>query len=107
MVFRNTRNLHNEHPEIYQKSMKGNFVVKTKPGSLNAMSTDIADNQKGKKKKKKSEGGIIGQTRKASCVKEWQLSYHDVLTIRNAYHDMTSGRINHFITNLAELSVNN
>ena len=55
MVFRNTRNLHNEHPEIYQKSMKGNFVVKTKPGSLNAMSTDIADNQKGKKKKRVKE----------------------------------------------------
>ena len=35
------RDLLNEHSEIYQESIKGNFVVKTKLGSFNGISPDI------------------------------------------------------------------
>ncbi|KAG1673999.1 Proton-coupled amino acid transporter 1 [Nymphon striatum] len=48
-------------PEIYNEFMKGNFVIKTKPGSFNAVSPDM-------KLEQTSQSGIIGQTRKASYV---------------------------------------
>ena len=78
------RKLPDEHPEIYKEFMKGNFLVKTKPGNFNAVSPDMKLEQT-IQRATKSESGIIGQTRKASYVTEWELSYHETSAIHNAY----------------------
>ena len=70
--------------------MKGNFIVKAKPGSFNTFST-IMKLQQAFQRAKENEGGIIVQTRIAS-VTEWKLAYHKTLAILNAYNEMISGR---------------
>lgn len=71
-------------------AVTGNFVVKTKPGSFNAVSANMKLEQTIQREKKKRERGIVGQTRKASHVMEWELSYHKTLAIDNVYHETTS-----------------
>ena len=78
--------------------MKGNSVMKAKPVSFNTFFTNMKLEQ-AFQKAKESEGGIIGQTRKASA-KEGELSYHKTLAIWNASHEMISGRISFSETKL-------
>ena len=85
------RNLHNEHPEIYQESMKRNFVVKTKPSSFNAIFPDIRLWQTIKKVKKKEWRRYYWSDEKSFICGGMEALI--LLAIRNAYHDMTSGRI--------------
>ena len=69
--------------------MEGKFIVKTKCGSINAVSPDMKLEQT-IQRSKKSTGGIIGQTRQDSYISEWELVYHEVLSISNCYNSLTS-----------------
>ena len=83
------RKLPSEHQEIYNEFMEGKFVVKTKCESFNAVSPDMKLEQ-AIQRSKKSSGGIIGQTRQDSYISEWELVYHEVLSISNCYNSLTS-----------------
>ena len=82
------RKLPHEHPDTYEEFMKGKFVVKTNPGNFNAVVPDMKLEQT-IQRSKKGTGGIIGQTKKDSFVTEWELVYHEVLSISNCFVDLT------------------
>ena len=42
---------------------------------------------------KKGTGGIIGQTKKESYVTEWELVYHEVLSISRCFADLTKSAL--------------
>ena len=56
------RQLPDEFPEIYDHFKNGEFAVKSTPGTFNAVSPDMKLEQT-IKRSKKSQSGIIGQTR--------------------------------------------
>ena len=62
------RQLPNEFPKIYNHFKNGEFVVKGKPGTFNAISLDMKLEQT-VQRSNKTQGGIIGQTRQNN---EWQ-----------------------------------
>ena len=41
----------------------------------------------------KSVHGIIGQTRKSKHVTEWEVAYHEILSINNAFHTLTCSNL--------------
>ena len=63
------RKLPEDHPKIYEKSIKGGFVVQTKPGFFQSTSPDIKLEQT-INRLQKSSGGIIWQTRVAAYINE-------------------------------------
>ena len=68
--------------------MEGKFVVKTTPGTSNAVSPEMKLEQT-IPCSKKSQSGIIGQTSMEAYVTEWELVYHEVLEISNAFAKLT------------------
>ena len=79
--------LPHEHPDIYKEFMKGKFVVKTSRGNFNAVAPDMKLEQT-IQRSIKGTGGIFGQTKKYSFVTEWELVYHEVLSISNCLYDI-------------------
>ena len=75
------------HPYLYQQFLLGNFVVKTNVGSFNAVPADMKLEQS-INRSAKSTSGIIGQQKCLQYVTEWQLIYHEVLDIANAYRQL-------------------
>ena len=88
-----------EHPDIYELFLGGHFVVKTNIGSFNAVAPDMKLEQT-IQRSKKSSGGVIGQTSNIKFVTEWELTYHEVLSICNMFRNITNGVIVHFILNM-------
>ena len=39
----------------------------------------------------KSSGGVIGQTSNIKFVTEWELAYHEILSICNMFRNITNG----------------
>ena len=76
------RKLPETHPQVYEQFFRGNFVVKTNPGTLNAVSPDMKLEQTIQRSQKSSKG-VIGQTRQANYVSEWEVVYHEILAISN------------------------
>ena len=68
------RQLPDQFPETYNHFENGEFVVKGKPGTFNAVS-------KGLQRSKKNQSSIIGQTRQNNYLTEWELVYHEILVI--------------------------
>ena len=77
----------------------GEFVVKGKPGTFNNVSPDMKLEQT-IQRSKKSQSGIIGQTRQNNYVTEWELVYHEILNISNLFHGVTSSRLSFRETDL-------
>ena len=69
------RQLPDEFPEIYDHFKNGEFVVKEKPGTFNAVSLDMKLEQT-IQRLKKIQSGVIRQTRQNNYVTEWELVYH-------------------------------
>ena len=86
------KKLPESHPEVYAEFLKGNFVVKTNPGRFNAVAPDMKLEQT-IQRSKKSSSGIIGQTRQVDYVSEWEVVYHEVLSISNAFRNLTMSNI--------------
>ena len=86
------RQLPDEFPEIYDHFKNGEFVVKGKPGTFNAVSHDMKLEQ-AIQRSKKSQPGIIGQTRQNNYLTEGELGYHEILNISNLFHGITTSRL--------------
>ena len=82
------RKLPSEHPSIYKEFKGGNFVVKTNKGYFNAVGADMKLEQKIQRSKKGS-GGEIGQTKNEGFVTEWEIVYHEILSISKLHKDVT------------------
>ena len=76
------RKLPETHTQVYEQFLRGNFVVKTNPGTFNAVSPDMKLEQTIQRSQKSSKG-VIGQTRQANYVSEWEVVYHEILAISN------------------------
>ena len=63
------RQLPDEFPEIYNRFKNGEFLVKGKPGTFNAVSPYMKSEQT-IQRSKKSQSGIIEQTRQNNYVTE-------------------------------------
>ena len=86
------RKLEEEHPEIHAEFLKGNFVVKSNAGSFNAVAPDMKLEQT-IQRSKKSSSGVIGETRRHEYVSEWEVCYHEVLSISNAFRNLIGSNI--------------
>ena len=93
------RQLPDEFPEIYDHFKNGEFVAKGKSGTFNADSPDMKLEQT-IQRSKKSQPGIIGQTRQKNYVTEWELVYHEIFQISNLFHGITSSRLSFRETDL-------
>ena len=93
------RQLPDEFPEIYDHFKNGEFVVKGKPGTFNAASPGMKLKQT-IQRSKKSQPGIIGQTRQSNYMTEWELVFHEILNISNLFHGITSSRLSFRETDL-------
>lgn len=81
------RNLETQQPQVFENFMNGLFVFRRTKGKFNAVGLDMALEQT-INRSQKSQGGIIGQTKRKDYVVEWQLIYHDILEIRNAFRTL-------------------
>ena len=68
--------------------MEGKFVIKTSSGNLKRVTPDMKLKQT-IQRNKKGTSGIIGQTKVNSYFTEWELVYHEVISISNCYVDLT------------------
>ena len=53
-----------------------------------------------RQRSKKSQFGIIGQTRQNNYVTEWELVYHEISNVSNLFHGITSSRLSFRETDL-------
>ena len=86
------RRLPQDHPEIYEKFRTGHFVVNESQRAFNAVSNDMKLKQT-IQRSQKSTSGIIGQTRQVSYVSEWEVVYHEILAISNAFRNLTHSNL--------------
>ena len=80
------RRLSIDHPEIRVMFMSEQFVVQKINESFNAVSPDVKLEQSIQQRSQKSVHGIIGQTRKSKYVTEWEVAYHEILSINYVSH---------------------
>ena len=85
--YKTLKSLKTTHPYLYQRFLLGDFVAKTNSGSFNAVACDMKLEQSINRSAKSSHG-IIGQTKYHQYITEWQLIYHEVLDISNAYRQV-------------------
>ena len=115
-----TKLLQNVHPEIFQRLLQGQFVVKDHTGFFNAVAPDMKLEQT-IQRASKSKGGIVGNTRNSAIVVEWQLIFHEILLISNnlraltndssmdhsesaaVHHDLVGKKAEHLNKNVAKL----
>ena len=86
-------------PEVYQQFMAGQFPVKRKPGQFKAVAADMCLEQT-INRSQKSPGGIIGSTKKKKFVAQWEINYHELLSVSNLYRQVSG------VTNGDDFEVN-
>ena len=64
-------------------------MVKQRYGSFNAVAGDMKLEQT-IQRSQKSTGGIIGQTKQLEYVTKWEIVYHEILSITNAFREMAN-----------------
>ena len=77
-----------ELPELHEKLLAGQFVVKRTPGKFKAVGADMCLEQT-INKSQKSSGGIIGSTKKKQYVAKWELLYHEMLGVGNLFRELS------------------
>lgn len=75
-------------PDIYEKFLKGGFVIKRSQRCFSAVGVDMALEQT-INRSKKSSSGIIGNTKKKMFAAQWDILYHELLAISNVYRDIS------------------
>ena len=88
-----------EHPKICKLFFSGHFVVKTNTGSFNGVAPDMKLEQT-IQRSKKSSGGVIGEKSNKKFVIEWELAYHEILSICKVFRNITNGIIDFRDTDL-------
>ena len=97
--------LEEEQPELYRRFVQGHFAVRTTLGKFNAVAPDLRLEQS-IQRAKKSASGVIGQTRKTNYVTVWELIYHEVLAISNAFEMLIDANVmSHSDTNITHHSM--
>ena len=86
------RRLPTDYPAIYEMFMKGYFVIDESHRKFSGVSPDMKLAQK-IQRAQKSSSGIIGQTRRISYVSEWEVVYHEILTISNTSRRLTNSTL--------------
>ena len=92
------RQLPQNYPEIYDKFLKGLFVVKQSQGNFNAVA-DLKLEQT-ISRSQRSPDGIIGQTRQREYVTKWEIVYHEILAISNTFRGLTHANLGSNETNV-------
>ena len=92
------RQLPQNYPEIYDKFLKGLFVVKQSQGNFNAVA-DLKLEQT-ISRSQRSVDGIIGQTRQRAYVTKWEIVYHEILAISNTFRGLTHANLGSNETNV-------
>ena len=80
--------LEKEYPQLYILFKEGNFVVKSKEGTFNAVAPDLKLEQTIQRAQKDPKG-IIGQNRKREYVAQWQIIYHEMPQRVSFFYDIT------------------
>lgn len=80
--------LSENHRELHEEFLSGNFSVKQRNTSFSSVATDQALEQT-INRSQKSTAGIIGSTHQKDYVAVWGLSYHHVHSITNVYREVT------------------
>ena len=88
----NVKKMEIENPYLYRKFIQGYFVIRDKEGKFNTVSPDMKLEQTIQRSQKSSKG-ILGQTRKSTYVAEWELVYHEILMICNAFRNITNSNV--------------
>ena len=73
-------------PEVLQQFLKGRFTVKRTDVPNTSVAVDQALEQT-INKASKSQGGIIGSTRRKESVAMWDLTFHEFLAVTNFFKD--------------------
>ncbi|KAH3704725.1 hypothetical protein DPMN_079787 [Dreissena polymorpha] len=91
------RRLQDTAPDIHSNFMKGMFVVKRTSGKFRAVVADQSLEQT-INKSQKSSGGIIGSSRKKDFVSEWDMIYHEMISVSTLHREL--GRAKPFLHEL-------
>ena len=81
-------------PDVHQKFMQGEFVVKRTPGLFKAIGPDLCLEQT-INRSQKSSGGIIGRSKQKEYVTQWELIYHEMLAVSNMYRELSGVQLCH------------
>ena len=81
-----------DNPAIDEMFMKGYFVINESHRKFSGVSPDMKL-EKTVQRAQKSSSGIIGQTRQISYVSEWEVVYHEILAISNAFRRLTNSTL--------------
>ena len=95
--FEASKSLEFKHPDVFRHLQAGFFVVQDKDaGMFNAVSGDMKLEQTSQRSSK-GDGGIVGQTKSASYITEWQIVFHEIVAISNNFramiHDSTMSHL--------------
>ena len=83
------RKLPEKFPTIFNAFKAGMFVVSTSDRLFSAVSPDMKLEQT-IQRSQKSMGGIISQTNQQNYVTEWEIVYHEILSISNVFKEITN-----------------
>ena len=83
------RKLPEKFPTIFNAFKAGMFVVCTSDRLFSAVSPDMKLEQT-IQRSQKSMGGIISQTNQQNYVTEWEIVYHEILSISNVFKEITN-----------------
>ena len=75
-------------PSVYENFKAGKFVVKWKEGRFNSVGADMCLEQT-INRSQKSAGGIIGSTKRKQFVTQWEIIYHEMLSVVNVQHELS------------------
>ena len=76
-------------PTVFNAFKAGMFVVCTSDRLFSAFSPDMKLEQT-IQRSQKSMGGIISQTNQQNYVTEWEIVYHEILSISNVFKEITN-----------------
>lgn len=81
------------HPELYRRFAMGQWVVQDRPGWFCAVGGDMKVEQT-IQRVSKGPGGhyVVGSTRNASAVAEFELLFHEIGSITNLLNSLTTNR---------------
>ncbi|KAJ8671942.1 hypothetical protein QAD02_003201 [Eretmocerus hayati] len=83
-------NLEKDMPEVHEKFMKGEFVVKHGNAAFSSVNPDQALEQTINKKGKSRNAGTIGFTNDKKAVAVWDMIYHESQDIHNLFCTYTN-----------------
>ena len=72
--------------------MLRHFFIKQINGSFNAVSPDMKLEQSIQRRQKIAQG-IIVQPKNAKHVAEWEVAYHEILSIDNVFHTLACSNL--------------